>query len=184
MIFQDDLLFPHLSVGRQHRLRPATDRAGPRARPVWPRSRRSAAWNTCSTGARRRSPAASGSASGWPGRWRPGRGSCSATSRSRPSTCPIATPCIDRLRSGPAGRGIPVLYVTHSPAEAIAWARGSSSWSEGKISPRDRRWTCSSSVRGTSFVHLEGVRNTFPARVEDHSPDHGTTRSSSSAARS
>ena len=33
-----------------------------------------------------------------------------------------------------------------------------------------------SSVRGRSFIHLEEVRNTFPARIEDHSRDHGETR--------
>ena len=72
---------------------------------------------------------------------------------------------IDRLRAVQRAEAIPVLYVTHSPAEAIALGtrlfllerrqdrRRGAAARRALERPRPRR-----------SIHLEGVRNTFPAR--------------------
>ena len=107
LIFQDDLLFPHLSVAGNVRFGLKGLAAGRGRRAGWPRSPSSAGSGTCSPARRRRSRAASGSGSAWPGRWPPGRGSCSATSRSRRSTWRAAHALIDRLKAVQRGRGDP-----------------------------------------------------------------------------
>ena len=83
---------------------------------------------------------------------------------------------IDRLRAVQQSEGIPVLYVTHSPAEAIAVGTRLFFLERGKLIAEGPPLDVLSSVRGRSFIHLEEVRNTFPARIEDHSRDHGETR--------
>jgi molybdate transport system ATP-binding protein len=47
---------------------------------------------------------------------------------------------------------------------------------EGKIQAEGSPLDVMSSLEGSSFLHLDGVRNTFPATIEDQSPGHGITR--------
>jgi molybdate transport system ATP-binding protein len=83
---------------------------------------------------------------------------------------------IERLRAIQRAQGIAVLYVTHSPAEAIAVGSRLFFLEGGKILAAGQPLDVLTSVRGTSLVHLEEVRNTFSARIADHFPDHGATR--------
>ena len=84
---------------------------------------------------------------------------------------------IDRLRAVQRAEAIPVLYVTHSPAEAIALGTRLFLLERGPArSRRARRWTCSRASAAGSYIHLEGVRNIFPAAIEGHARDHGETR--------
>ena len=131
MIFQDDLLFPHLSVAANIGFGLNREgRAG--ARPVSRKSRPSAASDTCSTGGRPASPAGSGSAWGWPARWHPGRGS--PLRRAGLGPRPAQSPCPDRPPSrGPAVRGHSGALRDAQPRRGDrAWGRGSSSWSGGR----------------------------------------------------
>lgn len=83
---------------------------------------------------------------------------------------------IDRLKALQASENLPVLYVTHSPAEAVSLGRwlflveGGSVVAEGP--PLD---VLASASRGGSG-RLEGVRNEFRARVESDSAHDGETR--------
>ena len=79
-VIQQVGLFPHLTVARQRGHRAAAARLG-QARIAGPRARSCSSWSgsTAATYADRyptSSPAASGSASAWPGRWRPTRPCC------------------------------------------------------------------------------------------------------------
>ena len=62
---------------------------------------------------------------------------------------------IDRLRTVQQSEQIAVLYVTHSPAEAIAMGTRLFFLERGKIIAQGPPLDVLSSVRGTSFVHLE-----------------------------
>jgi molybdate transport system ATP-binding protein len=71
---------------------------------------------------------------------------------------------------------MPVLYVTHSPSEAIALGSRLFFLDAGKLIAEGQPLDVLTSVRGRSFVHLEGVRNILPAVVDEHWPDYGATR--------
>jgi molybdate transport system ATP-binding protein len=83
---------------------------------------------------------------------------------------------IDRLRKVQQREQIAVLYVTHSPAEAIAIGTRLFFLDRGKLIAQGPPLDVLSSVRGTSFVHLEGVRNILTARVVAHSSSHGDSQ--------
>jgi molybdate transport system ATP-binding protein len=83
---------------------------------------------------------------------------------------------IERLRAVQRTEGIPVLYVTHSPAEAIALGTRLFLLERGEILAEGPPLDVLSAVRGAAFAHIEGVCNTLSARVEDHSLDRGATR--------
>jgi molybdate transport system ATP-binding protein len=83
---------------------------------------------------------------------------------------------IDRLRRVQQLEQIAALYVTHSPAEAIAIGTRLFFLERGKIIAQGPPLDVLSSVRGTSFVDLEGVRNILTARVVQHSSFHGDSQ--------
>jgi molybdate transport system ATP-binding protein len=175
MIFQDDLLFPHLSVAANILF--GLDREGRAAR----EARLAEVSALCGVGhlLGRRPDSLSGGE-----RQRVGLARALAP-RPRLLLCdepvsaldlPNRHALIDRLRAVQRSEGIPVLYVTHSPAEAIALGDRLFFLERGKVIAEGQPLDVLSSMPGRSFIHLEEVRNTFPARVEDHSRDHGETR--------
>ena len=175
LIFQDDLLFPHLSVADnirfglkgQERTARATRLAGVSAlcgvehlldrRP-----------ETLSGGERQRVGLARALAP------RPRLLLCDEPVSA--IDLPNRYQLIDRLRRVQQIEQIAVLYVTHSPAEAIAIGSRLFFLERGKISAEGPPLDVLSSVRGTSFVHLEGVRNILTGHVVEHSSHHGDSR--------
>jgi molybdate transport system ATP-binding protein len=83
---------------------------------------------------------------------------------------------IDRLRTVQRIEQIAALYVTHSPAEAIAIGSRLFFLERGKIIAQGPPLDVLSSVRGSSFVHLEGVRNILTGRVVEHSSSRGDSQ--------
>jgi molybdate transport system ATP-binding protein len=175
MIFQDDLLFPHLSVAANIVF--GLDRENRAVR----EARLAEVAGLCGVGhlLDRRPDSLSGGE-----RQRVGLARALAP-RPRLLLCdepvsaldlPNRHALIDRLRAVQRSEGIPVLYVTHSPAEAIALGDRLFFLDRGVVIAEGPPLDVLSSVRARSFIHLEEVRNTFPARVEDHSRDHGETR--------
>jgi molybdate transport system ATP-binding protein len=81
-----------------------------------------------------------------------------------------------RLRDAQQALGIPVLYVTHSPAEAILLGSRLFLMDRGRIQAQGPPLDVLASARGSSLIHLEGVRNSFLMRVEAHAPEQGVTR--------
>ena len=84
---------------------------------------------------------------------------------------------LERLRDVQRALAIPMLYVTHSPAEAIALGSRLFLLEAG---PDCRRGTAPGRLEHGSeppagSIAWEGVRNVFPARVVDHVPEHGAT---------
>ncbi len=84
---------------------------------------------------------------------------------------------IERLRAVQRNLAIPMLYVTHSPAEAIALGSRLFLLEHGRIvaegPPLDVLVTARDRHDGP--IPLEGVRNVFPARVVLHVPDGSAT---------
>jgi molybdate transport system ATP-binding protein len=83
---------------------------------------------------------------------------------------------IARLRDVQAALRIPVLYVTHSPAEAVMLGSRLFLMEAGTIRAEGPPLDILGSVTGAPLAHLEGVHNRFPARVEAHAPRLGITR--------
>jgi len=82
---------------------------------------------------------------------------------------------IERLRAVQSTEGIPVLYVTHSPAEAVTVGTRLFLLERGRVLAEGPPLDVLASIRGPSFNHLEDLRNTLPARVENQVPGHGAT---------
>ena len=82
---------------------------------------------------------------------------------------------IERLRAVQHSEGIPVLYVTHSPAEAVTVGTRLFLLERGHILAVGPPLDVLASIRGTSFNHLEDLRNTLPARVESQLPGQTAT---------
>jgi molybdate transport system ATP-binding protein len=84
---------------------------------------------------------------------------------------------IERLRTAQRAQKIPILYVTHSPAEAVALGSRLFLLDHGKLIAEgpalDILSTASPAARGTSW--WEGLRNVFPGRILDHPPDRSAT---------
>jgi len=83
---------------------------------------------------------------------------------------------LERLQAVQRAEHIPVLYVTHSPAEAVSLGTRLYLLEQGKIRAEGAPLDVLGSSGAASFGHLEGLRNALPAHVQDHSRDHGTTR--------
>ena len=133
MIFQDDCLFPHLSVAANIRFG-SQGLAVLARRPASPRWPRCAAWSICSNDVPKRSLAESGSGSAC-ATLAPRRELYYAMNRSPHSTSQTAAH-LNRLRAVQREEGIPMLYVTHSPAEAIALGSRLFLFKEGRIVAR------------------------------------------------
>ncbi len=82
---------------------------------------------------------------------------------------------IERLRAIQVAEGIPVLYVTHSPAEAVTVGTHLFLLKSGRIVAEGRPLDVLASIRGPAFNHLEDLRNTLPARVDSHLPGLNAT---------
>jgi molybdate transport system ATP-binding protein len=84
---------------------------------------------------------------------------------------------LERLRAVQRAEAIPMLYVTHSASEAIALGSRLFLLEQGKIvaegPPLDVLSTAGRAAAGS--ISFEGVRNVFPARVESHAPERGTS---------
>src|SRR5262249_49776802 len=83
---------------------------------------------------------------------------------------------IERLRAVQQAERLPVLYVTHSPAEAIALGHRLFLLSGGRIVDQGTPLDVLAASRPGPPARLSGLRNVFPARVEGHTPDGGETR--------
>ena len=82
---------------------------------------------------------------------------------------------IERLRAVQISEGIPVLYVTHSPAEAVTVGTRLFLLERGRVLAEGPPLDVLASIRGPSFNHLEDLRNTLPARVESQLPGQTAT---------
>ena len=174
MIFQDDLLFPHLSVsgnirfGLKGRPRPQVE------------ARLAEIASLCGVeGLLDRQP---GTLSGGE-RQRVGLARALAP-RPRLLLCdePVSAldlenrhALVERLRAVQRAEGLPVLYVTHSPAEAIALGDRLFLLSGGRIVDQGAPLDVLAAPRHGPPARLTGMRNLFPARVEAHL-DGGETR--------
>jgi molybdate transport system ATP-binding protein len=174
MVFQDDLLFPHLDVA-------ANLRFGLRG---W--ARREAAARVAEVAAlcgierllERRSETLSGGE-----RQRVGLARALAP-KPRLLLCdePVSAldltarhALIDRLRLVQQTEAIPVLYVTHSPSEAVALGATLFLLGQGRIVTEGAPLDVLAAARGAWPAGEEGLRNAFRARVEDHGPGAGAT---------
>jgi molybdate transport system ATP-binding protein len=84
---------------------------------------------------------------------------------------------LNRLRTVQREEGIPMLYVTHSPAEAIALGSRLFLLEQGRIVteglPLDVLGTAGTASRRS--IASEGIKNVFPAHVASHAPEHGAS---------
>jgi molybdate transport system ATP-binding protein len=83
---------------------------------------------------------------------------------------------LDRLRGVQRAERVPILYVTHSPAEAVTLGTRLFLLEAGRIVAEGAPAEILSDARRAEFRHLEGVRNVFPARVVDHGEGREWTR--------
>jgi molybdate transport system ATP-binding protein len=175
LIFQDDLLFPHLDVAANIRfgLR-GTDRAAAASRLA-----EVAALCGVEHLLQRRPATLSGGE-----RQRVGLARALAP-RPRLLLCDEPVSALDltsrhalvaRLHDAQRALGIPVLYVTHSPTEALMLGSRLFLMEAGEIRAQGAPLDVLASVRGSSLIRLESIRNTFVTRVEEHSPERGVTR--------
>ena len=128
---------------RQRRVRPA-DAQGRRCRP--PRARRRAARHGRPVGAgqvstRTSCPAASSSASRWPGRSPSSRASCCSTSRCPPSTPRCGCSCASRSGSCSPSSAPPRCASRTTRRRRCRWPTGSASWATAGSSRSPRRPT-------------------------------------------
>jgi molybdate transport system ATP-binding protein len=85
---------------------------------------------------------------------------------------------IEQVRAAQRALAIPVLYVTHSPAEAIALGTRLFLLEEGRIIAEGPPLDVLSAARRAPAgpVAWEGIRNVFPARLLNHEPQESATR--------
>jgi molybdate transport system ATP-binding protein len=85
---------------------------------------------------------------------------------------------LDRLRAVQRVEAIPMLYVTHGASEAIALGTRLFLLEQGRIvaegPPLDVLSQARRPVDGS--ISFEGVHNVFPARIEDHAPEQIASR--------
>jgi molybdate transport system ATP-binding protein len=84
---------------------------------------------------------------------------------------------LDRLRHAAATENVPLLYVTHAPAEAVALGARVFLMLEGRIAADGPALDVLAAAADSfhSPGTLEGLRNVLPARVADHEPGHAAT---------
>ena len=176
LIFQDDLLFPHLDVSRNVRF----------GLHKWPRAeadaRTAEVARLCGIGpllARRPSTLSGGE------RQRVGLARALAP-RPKLLLCdePVSAldldarhALLDRLKAIQQAEGIPFLYVTHAPDEAIALGDRLFLLSGGQIVADGPPLDILSADRpGMPFVRWGSIRNVFPAIIEGHDAEGRETR--------
>jgi molybdate transport system ATP-binding protein len=174
LIYQDDLLFPHLDVA-------ANIRFGLKG---WPRAEAEARLAEVSSlcGVEpllgRRTESLSGGE-----RQRVGLARALAP-RPRLLLCdePVSAldwearhALIERLRAVQRVEAIPLLYVTHSPTEAIALGSRLFLISAGRIVDEGPPLDVLTAPRQGSATPLADVRNVFPATIASHADDQGAT---------
>jgi molybdate transport system ATP-binding protein len=177
MIFQEDLLFPHRNVARNIDF----------GLSAWPRdqarSRRDEVAELCGVGhlLDRFPESLSGGE-----RQRVGLARALAP-RPRLLLCDEPVSALDlagrfalleRLAAAQRAEKIPVLYVTHSPAEAIVLGSRLFLLEEGRIVAEGPPLDVLASHRAhpARLAHLEGICNVFPAEVAAELSDRGSTR--------
>ena len=175
MIFQDDLLFPHLSARENIRYglkRWAREQANARVSEV-----------AALCGVERLLDRRPGTLSGGE-RQRIGLARALAP-RPRLLLCDEPVSALDlasrhllieRLRAVQQAEAIPVLYVTHSPAEAIALGSRLFLLERGSIVEEGPPLDLLTGGRAGGVARFEGVRNVLQAAVESHTPGDGATR--------
>jgi molybdate transport system ATP-binding protein len=84
---------------------------------------------------------------------------------------------IERLRAAQRSEAIPMLYVTHSTAEAIALGSRIFLLEAGRIvtSGLPLEVLASAHRAADGSIPWEGIRNVFPACIAGHAPEHGAT---------
>ena len=82
---------------------------------------------------------------------------------------------LERLREAQEAEAIPLLYVTHSPAEAIALGAKLFLLEGGRIVAEGAPLDVLAARNDGQGSHLEGLRNVLPCVVEAHAPDGGET---------
>jgi len=175
MIFQDDLLFPHLNVASNIVFGLAREPRGRRE------SRLSEVAALCGVEPLldRRPETLSGGE-----RQRVGLARALAP-RPRLLLCdepvsaldlPNRWTLLDRLKRIQAAEGLPVLYVTHSPAEAIALGTRLFLIEAGRLVAEGPPLEALAGSRQAEFLRVEGVRNVFPGKVAEQPDDQGSTR--------
>jgi len=84
---------------------------------------------------------------------------------------------LERLRAAQRSEAIPMLYVTHSPAEAIALGSRLFRLEQGRITAEGPPLDVLSKARRAQAgsIAWEDVRNVFPACILGHAPEHGAT---------
>jgi molybdate transport system ATP-binding protein len=83
---------------------------------------------------------------------------------------------VERLRAVVRSEGIPALYVTHSPGEAVALGSKLFLIANGRLLAQGPPLDVLVNHRHESTGWLDGVRNTFQAVVVSHQPEAGETR--------
>lgn len=175
MIFQDDLLFPHLSVEANIAFGLAREPRGRRER----RLGEVAALCGVEHLLTRRPETLSGGE-----RQRVGLARALAP-KPRLLLCdepvsaldlPNRWALLDRLKRIQAAEGLPVLYVTHSPAEAIALGTRLFLIEAGRLVAEGPPLEALAGSRQAEFLRVEGIHNIFPGAVAEQPEDQGSTR--------
>ena len=176
MIFQDDCLFPHLNVAanirfglkgwREHLAR---DRVAEVAALCGVEHLLDRRPETLSGGERQRV--------GLARRWRLARALLLCDEPVSALDLASRHSLFERLRAVQRAEQIPMLYVTHSPAEAIALGSRLFLLEGGRIIAQGPPLDVLSSARSASpeSIGWEGIHNVFPALVVSHAPDRGAT---------
>jgi molybdate transport system ATP-binding protein len=84
---------------------------------------------------------------------------------------------LERLRAVQRAEAIPMLYVTHSASEAIALGSRLFLLENGRIAAEGPPLDVLGAAGrlGDRSISFEGVRNAFPARIEGHAPGQGAS---------